>query len=123
MTATKNTPVYDMRPVTPPERAPRGRKKTPAKDSIWFELFTKIKTDHPKGQWVRVVEYANPSSAYQTRRLIVDGNRPIPGTINQWEIEAHRESIVRDDGERVQVSALYARWIGPQKKMKKGEGK
>lgn len=58
---------------------------------------------------VKLIEFADPKSAYRVMSEITNGKRPVPGGPGEWEVRALVEDV---EGQEAKGSALYVEWLG-----------
>lgn len=90
-----------------------GHGKPGRPNTLYFDLLEQVKRDWAAGTWISIRSFANPTSAFVSKRAIEGGKRPVPGGVREWEFSAHKEDIEDVDGQRIPGSVLYARWLGP----------
>lgn len=85
-------------------------------NTLYLDLLREVQRKYEPGEWTSVNWFANPASAFVAKRLIERGKRPIPGGVEAWDFQAHKEPVEAAEGGKLDGSVLYARWRLPEER-------
>lgn len=86
-------------------------KATGRPSTLYLTLLQEVIDVHGPGVRVQIKDFVDRTSAYTARLKLLDGSRPVPGDVTEWQFDAHVEDVMCEDGTVVRGSSLFATYL------------